>query len=260
MNQRNFKNNLPDRAGSSPAFRAEYLEDVIDVPNGEIMTVSGTINKTAISLFLVLLGAMFTWNLSAQGFGDMVQLVSGIGFFIALILGFVIIFKRQSQSIKFLVPIYALAEGALLGGISYIFEGYFPGVVHRAIEATLLCLALMLGLYKTGLIKVNETFRSVVILSTFTIFGIYLIDLILHFFGISVPMINTATPWGIGFSILVVAIAAFNLLLDFDFIEQASQRFLPKHTEWYGAFGLMVTLVWLYIELLKLLAKLQRRD
>lgn len=256
----NNNNNLPIKS-SNPAFNAEFLQDnVIDIPSGEVMTINGTINKTAISLALVVLAVAFTWNLAASGFADMVQIFTTISFIIAFVLGLIIIFKRLSPAIKFMVPIYALAEGALLGNISFLFEKAFPGIVYTAIEATLLCLAIMLALYKFNIIKVTEKFRSVIILSTFTIFGIYLIDFILAFFGIRVPIINSTSTFGIVFSIAVVALASFNLLLDFDFIEQASQRFFPKHIEWYGAFGLLVTIVWLYLEILKLLAKLQRRD
>ena len=141
-----------------------------------------------------------------------------------------------------------------------MFEKMFPGIVYTAVEGTLLCLAIMLGLFKFGVIRATEKFRSTLLLATITIFGVYLIDFILMFFGIRVPMINTASTFGIIFSIAVVAIAALNLIMDFEFIERASAKYFPKHVEWYGAFGLLVTLVWLYIEMLKLLAKMQRRN
>lgn len=259
MNEENFeREQVATRSGSSPAFKAEYLNDFIDARNG-VMTISGTINKTAICLLLVVLSALYTWNLSSQGFTDMVGMLWGVSFFTALILGFVIIFNRKSTAIKYMVPIYALAEGSILGAVSFIFEKYYPGVVQMAIEGTLFCIALMLGLYKFNVIKVTDKLRSAIILSTLTIAGIYLIDILLSLFGIRVPMINSASTFGIVFSIVVVGIASFNLLLDFDFIEQASQRMFPKHIEWYGAFGLMVTIVWLYMEILKLLAKMQSR-
>ena len=122
-----------------------------------------------------------------------------------------------------------------------MFEKFYPGVVQMAIEGTLLCVAVMLGLYKFNVIKVTDKLRSAIILSTITIAGIYLIDIILSIFGVRVPMINSASIFGIIFSVVVVGIASFNMLLDFDFIEQAAARMFPKHIEWYGAFGLMVT-------------------
>lgn len=254
------RNDLVPGSNSNPAFNPQYLEDVIDVPNAEVMTVSGSITKTAICLALIVVAAAFSWNILAQGYGDMANLFAGISAITALILGFVIIFKRLSPAIQFLVPLYALAEGVLLGNISFIFEKMFPGIVYTAVEGTLLCLAIMLGLFKFGVIRATEKFRSTLILATITIFGVYLIDFILMFFGIRVPMINTASNFGILFSFAVIVVASLNLILDFDFIERASARFFPKHVEWYGAFGLLVTIVWLYIEILKLLAKFQRRD
>lgn len=256
--ENNEKNNIVPRNTSNPAFNPEFLADE-RVLDGEPMTVNGTINKTAISLFLVFIAATFSWGLAAKGFMDMVQALTVVSLIAAFVLGFVIIFKRTSPVIQYLVPVYALLEGTFLGTVSYMFEASFPGIVQTAIKATLLCVAVMLILFRTGVIKVTEKLRAGVIMCTATVAGVYLIDLLLSLFGIRVPAINAATPFGIGLSILIVGIAAFNLLLDFDFIEEASRRLMPKHIEWYGAFGLLVTIVWLYVELLKLLAKLQRR-
>lgn len=257
----NERNNLWFKSSGNPAFNQEILaENVIDVPNGEVMTVNGAINKTAICLLLVIMAGAFVWNLALKGYMDMVHSFTVISAIAAFIMGIVIIFKRQSQAIQFLVPVYALLEGAFLGGVSFMFETLFPGIVLTAVKATVLCVAVMLFLFKTGIIKVTDKLRAAIIMCTITIAGIYLIDILLSFFGIRVPFLYSTSPVGIGVSVLVVIVAAFNLLLDFDFIYQASQRFMPKFIEWYGAFGLMVTIVWLYIELLKLLAKLQRRD
>ena len=254
------RNDLIPGSNNNPAFNPQYLEDVISVPSDEVMTVSGSITKTAICLALVVLAAMFSWGLLAIGYGDMANIFTGISIAGVLILGIIIIIKRLSPAVKFLVPLYALFEGVLLGNISFMFEKMFPGIVYTAVEGTLLCLAIMLGLFKFGVIRATEKFRSTLLLATITIFGVYLIDFILMFFGIRVPMINTASTFGIIFSIAVVAIAALNLIMDFEFIERASAKYFPKHVEWYGAFGLLVTLVWLYIEMLKLLAKMQRRN
>ncbi len=257
----NERNNFMFRGSNNPAFNQEVLaENVIDIPNGEVMTVNGAINKTAICLLLVIMAGAYVWNLALKGYMDMVQSLTFVSAIVAMIMGFVIIFKRQSQAIQFLVPLYALFEGAFLGGVSFMFETYFPGVVLTAVKATILCVAVMLFLFKTGIIKVTDKLRAGIIMCTATIAGIYLIDILLSFFGIRVPFLYSTSLVGIGVSVIVVIVAAFNLLLDFDFIYQASQRFMPKFMEWYGAFGLMVTIVWLYIELLKLLAKFQRRD
>lgn len=253
-------NDLVPKKTSNPAFNPQFLGENAAVLEDGPMTIAGSINKTAICLILAVTAALFTWGLSAQGFSDMNFLFLGISFPLALILGFVIIFKRMSPAIKYMVPIYALAEGALLGAISYSFESMFPGVVSTAVEATLMCVAVMLGLYKFNVIRATEKFRSVVVLSTITACCILLMDLILSLFGIRVPMVASASTGGILFSLAVVVIASLNLILDFDFIEQASQRCFPKHLEWYGAFGLMVTIIWLYLELLRLLAKFQRRN
>lgn len=256
--ENNEKNSIVPLNSSNPAFNPEFLADE-RVLDSEPMTVNGTVNKTAICLLLIIIAASFTWGLAAKGFSDMVQALSITSLIIAAVMGFVIIFKRRSPVIQYLVPMYALFEGAFLGSISYIFEASFPGIVQTAIKATLLCVAVMLILFKTGVIRVTEKLRAGVIMCTATIAGIYLIDLLLSLFGIRVPLINDTTPLAIGISLLIVGLASFNLLLDFDFIYEASKRLMPKHIEWYGAFGLMVTIVWLYIELLKLLAKMQRR-
>ncbi|MCM1010245.1 MAG: Bax inhibitor-1/YccA family protein [Fusobacterium sp.] len=256
--ENNENNSMIPRNTSNPAFNPEYLagERVLD---GEPMTVNGTINKTGICLALVFIAAAFSWSLVTKGFMDMAQGLSVVSLIAAFVLGFVIIFKRMSPVIQYLVPVYALLEGAFLGFVSAMFEASFPGIIQTAIKSTILCVAVMLILFKTGVIKVTEKLRAGVIMCTATVAGVYLIDLLLSLFGIRVPAINAATPLGIGISVVIVGIAAFNLLLDFDFIYEASRRMLPKFVEWYGAFGLMVTIIWLYIEILKLLAKLQRR-
>lgn len=256
--ENNEKNGIIPWNTSNPAFNPEFLaeEGILD---GEPMTVRGTLNKTAICLVLVVMAAAFSWMQIANGYMDMARGVLAGSLFGAFILGLIIIFARMSPVIQYLVPVYALLEGILLGSVSYMFEASLPGIVQTAFEATLLCVAVMIILFKTGVISVTEKLRSGVIMCTATIGGVYLIDLVLSFFGIRVPAINDATPLGIMISIVIVGVAAFNLLLDLDFIYEASRRMLPKFVEWYGAFGLMVTIIWLYIEVLKLLAKFQRR-
>ena len=180
-----------------------------------------------------------------------------LGFVVSIISFIVIMFNKNS--LRFMAPIYALGEGAVLGGVSAMTEQAYPGIAMQAVGATLISLFSMLVLYRAGVIKCSEKFRSVILIATLSIAGIYLIQFIGHFFHMSIPQIFTSSNIGIGFSIFVVAIAALNLIIDFDFIEKGSQYLLPKNMEWYGAFGLMVTLVWLYIEILNLLAKMRDR-
>lgn len=251
-------NNLIPK-GSNPAFNPN-LFDGQAIADGNIMTVNGTIGKVAISLLIAFVSAGFTWSTLAKGFTDAAQIYTAISFIVALILGFVIIFMRTSPAIRVLVPIYAAAEGMLLGNISYLANSIYPGIAQNAVNATFLCLAVMLVLYRLEIIRVTEKFRAVMMCSLITIFGIYLINLILSFFQIQVPFLYSSSPIGIGFSFIVVAILSFNLLLDFDFIDNAARSFWPKHVEWYGAFGLLLSVIWLYIEILNLLMKLQRRN
>lgn len=247
-------------SGSNPAFSAQVVENVIGSSSQQVMTVSGSVNKTAICLLLVVFSAIFAWGVAAQAGVAAVQGIVWFSVITTLALAFVIIFKRTSPVIRYLVPTYALLEGLSLGAISFYFEKMFPGIVSTALQATLGCIAVMLGLYKFNVIKVTERFRSVIILSTITIAGIYLIHILLSLFGMSVPIVNSTSEFGILFTGVIVVIAAFNLLLDFDFVEYGAYKQFPKYMEWYAAFGLMITIVWLYIEILKLLAKLQRRN
>jgi len=176
------------------------------------------------------------------------------GFVVAL----VTIFKQTWSPVT--APLYALLEGLVIGGVSTIFEAQFPGIVIQAAGLTLgTCLALLLA-YKSRLIRATENFKLGVVAATGGIALFYLITLVLGFFGIRMPLMYGNSWMSIGFSLFVVVIAALNLVLDFDFIEQGAARGAPKYMEWYGAFGLMVTLIWLYLEMLRLLAKLRSRD
>ncbi len=156
-------------------------------------------------------------------------------------------------------PIYSVLEGFFVGGISAVFEAQFPGIVMQAVGLTMCTLFGLLAAYKSGLIKVTENFRLGVIAATGRIALIYFLSFILRFVGVGIPFIHDSGLIGIGFSLFVVAVAAMNLVLDFDFIESGAQLGAPKYMEWYAAFGLMVTLIWLYIEILRLLAKLKSR-
>jgi uncharacterized YccA/Bax inhibitor family protein len=179
-----------------------------------------------------------------------------------LIGGFVMVlitvFKKEWSMVT--TPIYALLEGLFLGGISAIFEAQYPGIVIQAIALTFGTMFCLLVAYTSRLIKVTQNFRLGIAAATGGIFLIYLVSFGLSFFGINIPYIHESGLVGIGFSLFVVVIAALNLVLDFDFIENGAERGAPKYMEWYGAFGLMVTLVWLYIEILRLLSKLRSRN
>lgn len=214
------------------------------------MTLEGAVNKTAIGLFLIMTAAYFTWTNPSPP----IMIGGAIGGFV---MALVTIFKKTWA--PFTVPIYAILEGLFLGGISRFFEDRFPGIASQAIILTLGILGALLLAYKSKLIKPTENFKLGIAAATGGIFLIYMINIIMGFFGSSIPMIHESGMIGIGFSVFVVIIASLNLVLDFDFIEQGVEQGAPKYMEWYGAFGLLVTLIWLYLEILRLLAKLQSR-
>jgi len=169
----------------------------------------------------------------------------------------VTVFKKEWSPVT--APMYALVEGFFLGAISAVFEARFPGIVFQAVLLTFGTLFALLVAYRSGLIKVTENFKLGVVAATGGIALLYLASFVLGFFNINVPVIHEASGWGIAFSLFVVVVAALNLVLDFDFIENGAAARAPKYMEWYGAFGLMVTLVWLYVEFLRLLSKIQQR-
>lgn len=239
---------------SNPILNENFVEQT-NVIEGGPMTVDGTIQVTGFLGILLLASAAFVWTRFTAGYTDLVIMLMGVGAIGGFISALIIAFTRN----KYLVPVYTVLEGLFLGGISAMMETSYPGIVSQAVAGTFAALFSMLILYKTGVVRCTDKFRSVVIISTISIAVIYIVDLIGHFFHYAVPMINTSTNFGIAFSAVVIVIAALNLILDFDFIERGAQRMLPKDYEWYGAFGLMVTIIWLYLEILKLLAKLMDR-
>ncbi len=226
--------------------------------DGGAMTLNGTVNKTGVLLLLCVLTAAFAWNQvsSEAGIVNAGPYVWG-GAIGGLILALITTFKKTWAPIT--APMYALVEGFFLGAISAMFELRFPGIVFQAVLLTFGTLFALLFAYRSGLIKATENFKLGVVAATGGIFLVYLATIVLGFFGINIPMIHENGLVGIAFSLFVVVIAALNLVLDFDFIENGVEQGAPKYMEWYGAFGLMVTLVWLYIEFLRLLSKLQSR-
>lgn len=241
---------------ANPVLNQRFLESE-RVLDSEPMTVNGAINKTFILFGLLVLSSGYVWSLFAQGAMDKVNMLMISGLVVSIISFIVIMFNRKSLPIA--APIYALAEGLVIGGISANFEMQFKGIVIQAVSMTLMALFSMLVLYRIGAIKCTDKFRSVLLISTMSVAGIYFLSIIGSFFGLQIPGIFGSGLIGIGFSLVVVVIAALNLIIDFDFIEQGSQQMLSKNYEWYGAFGLMVTLVWLYLEILRLLSKLRER-
>ena len=243
------------RSGN-PALTADTFTRVPPLAGHDSMTIAGTVNKTAMSLALLLVAAMFVWGKGAQGELPMFWVWGGVigGFVVAM----ATVFKPVWA--PYTTPLYAALEGVALGGISYVFEQMYPGIVAQAVFLTFGTLGALLFAYRSGIIRATENFKLGVFAATGGIGLVYLLSFVLGFFGISVPLIHSSGTFGILFSVFVVVIAALNLVLDFDFIEQGAERGAPKYMEWYGAFGLMVTLVWLYLEILRLLAKLQSRD
>ena len=225
---------------------------------GEPMTVNGSINKTFILLACTFFAACYTWGLAMSGFSDKAQMLTNGGAMIGFILAMVICFTRKALPV--LTPMYAVAEGFFIGGVSAVYAAQYAGIVTQAVLATFAVLAIMLLLFQTGAIKCTDKFRSVILTATLSVGLVYLIQIIASLFGRGIPQIFTSSPIGIAFSVVVVLIAAFNLIIDFDFIEKGAENMLPKTYEWYGAFGLMVSLIWLYIEVLRLIAKTQRTN
>lgn len=244
---------------ANPALNdATFLSLPQVAPGTGVMTLQGTVNKTALLLAAVLLGAVWTWN-RALGHGVqtvMPWMLGGAlgGFIVAM----VTVFKKEWAPVT--APVYGLLEGLFLGGISAVFEARFPSIVIQAVSLTFGTLLCLLLAYKSGLIRATENFKLGVAAATGGICLIYLVSMVLGLFGIAIPLIHQSGIIGIGFSLFVVVVAALNLVLDFDFIENGAARGAPAYMEWYAAFGLIVTLVWLYLEILRLLAKLRGRD
>jgi len=229
------------------------------------MTLNGTVNKTGILLLLSVLTAAFAWTQSVVTGPDGTAMVApGVTIYAlggaigGFILAMVTVFKKTWSPVT--APLYALVEGFFLGAISAVFELKYPGIVFQAVVLTFGTLGALLAAYRSGLIRATENFKLGVVAATGGIALVYLVSMGLRLFGKDIPLIHESGLVGIGFSLFVVVIAALNLVLDFDFIESGVEAGAPKYMEWYGAFGLMVTLVWLYIEFLRLLAKLQSRD
>jgi uncharacterized YccA/Bax inhibitor family protein len=250
---------------SNPALGQNTFRNLSDAQYGGLidaadrMTLNGTVNKTGILLVCAIATAAWTWHLFLQSHdaADVAPLML-VGMFGGLICALVTVFKKEWSPVT--APIYALLEGLVLGGLSAVLEVRFPGIAMQAVGLTLGTLLVLLLAYRSGMIRVTQKFRLGVVAATGGIMLLYLAEMVLGFFGIQFTSINGSGAIGIGFSLIVVGIAALNLVLDFDFIEQGVQYGAPRYMEWYGAFGIMVTLVWLYIEILNLLSKMRSRN
>jgi uncharacterized YccA/Bax inhibitor family protein len=244
---------------ANPALNSKTFTGLKRITESDrVMTINGTVNKTFLMLFLLIMASLWTWNIyykTGSPQAVMPWMIGGaiVGFIVALIT----IFRKHWSPIT--APIYCILEGFVLGGISSIFEAQYPGIVIQAVALTFGTLICLLLAYKSGVIKATENFKLGVVAVTGGIALIYIITIVLGFFGIHMPYIHDSGPIGIGFSVFVVIIAALNLVLDFDFIEGGAASGAPKFMEWYAAFGLMITLIWLYLEILRLLTKLRSR-
>jgi len=243
---------------SNPALNRNIFLDsasgtVVNAGDGA-MTINGTINKTAFLLVLAMVGAMWSWSrFDAEGPSALLPYLVG-GSLGGLVFALITAFKREWAA--FTAPAYALLEGLALGAISAVFAAKYQGIVIEAVGLTFGTLAAMLAAYRSGLIRATEKFKLGVVAATGGIAVFYVIGMLMNAFGHPIQAMYTGTPLGIALSLVVVVVAALNLVLDFDMIEQGVAVRAPKYMEWYGAFGLMVTLVWLYMEFLRLLAKI----
>jgi uncharacterized YccA/Bax inhibitor family protein len=242
---------------SNPSLNSKTFERA--APGAGVMTIEGTVNRVGILLVLMLIPAAYMWNkvLGAWDPGAAMgtAMMGAIGAFIFAI---ITIFKKTWAPVT--APIYAVLEGLFLGAISGVFHQQYPGIAMQAIALTMGTLFTLLLAYRSGIIRATENFKLGVVAATGGIAMLYLVNIVMGFFGAGIPFIHESGTFGILFSLFVVVIAALNLVLDFDFIENGAAAGAPKYMEWYAAFGLMVTLVWLYLEILRLLAKLQSRD
>lgn len=244
---------------SNPVMTGKIFEKAGALaPESSAMTINGTINKVGIMLLLVIGAAAYTWKMvmgADPGRAGTFAIVGAIGGFIVAL---ITIFRPRSSAIT--APIYAILEGLFLGAISAIINAKYPGVAFQAVLLTIGTLFTMLFLYRSGRIRATPRFRKGVMMATGAVFFAYLISWLMGLLGMPMGFMHSSGPLGILINLVIIVIAALNLIMDFDFIEKGSQMGAPKYMEWYGAFGLMVTLIWLYIEFLRLLSRFSGRN
>ena len=240
---------------SNPALNSNTFKNVVKKDSlhlNETMTIKGTVDKTALALCILVISAYYSFS---QGNLTLMAVGGVIGFFLFLTL----IFKKYWA--PFIVPLYSISQGFVVGGISYFYNAQYEGVVLQAILLTVLVLFSMLFAYRSKIIKPTQNFKLAIFSSIMAIFLLYVIGFFMGIFGTGLSIFDptNSSLASIGFSVFVVAIGAFSLVIDFDFIEEGAEKGAPKYMEWYGAFGLLVTLIWLYVEILRLIAKLRNR-
>lgn len=249
---------------ANPALNKNTFANVAVTDSDNVMTLQGAVTKIAILFLILLASSVYTWRMFFQaasaeaGFTAVMPFAIG-GAIGGLVLGLITVFAKKAAPI--LSPFYAIAEGLFLGGISAGIESRYPGIVLQAVALTMGILVLLLLVYKTGIIKVTNKFRLGVVAATGAVFLVYMVSWIMSLLGFQgMGFIHSGGWLGIVISLVIIVIASLNLILDFDFIERGAESGAPKYMEWYAAFGLMVTLVWLYLEILRLLAILAGRD
>mgnify|MGYP001177706885 CR=1 FL=1 len=254
MNNRHLSYRSSNPALNSNTFKNVVKKDSLQL--NETMTIRGTVDKTALALSLLLISGYYCYSLGEQ---SLVLILMFIGFFLGLILFFTTILKKSWA--PFTVPFYSISQGFVLGAISFYYNSQYEGIVLQAILLTILVLISMLFAYRSKIIKPTENFKLGVFSALMAVFLLYIVGFIMSFFGSGIPILNpnNSSLISIGFSVLIVILGAFCLVIDFDFIEEGAEKGVPKYMEWYGAFGLLVTLIWLYLEIIKLLAKLRNR-
>ena len=240
---------------SNPALNSNTFKNVVKKDSLHLdntMTIRGTVDKTALALCMVVISGYYSFS---QGNLTLMVLGGVIGLFLLITL----IFKKSWA--PFIVPLYSISQGFVVGGISYFYNSQYEGIVLQAVLLTILVLFSMLFAYRSKIIKPSENFKLAIFSSIMAIFLIYVIGFFMGLFGTGLSILDprNSSLASIGSSVFLVAIGAFSLVIDFDFIEEGAEKGAPKYMEWYGAFGLLVTLIWLYVEILRLIAKLRNR-
>ena len=243
---------------SNPVMTGKIYEKVGGAVSDSSMTINGTINKIGLMLLLLIASASYTWNMVLADDPGRVGTLAIVGAIGGFIVAMVTVFSPKSS--PYTAPVYAILEGMFLGAISAVINARYPGVAFQAVLLTIGTLFTMLFLYRSGRIRATPKFRKGVMMATGAVFFAYMISWLLSLFGLPMGFMHSSGPLGILISLVIIVIAALNLIMDFDFIERGSQMGAPKYMEWYGAFGLMVTLVWLYIEFLRLLSRFAGRN
>lgn len=243
---------------ANPILNDNFASDV-PIMESDVMSVNGTIQKSFFMLVMLVVSAAYTWTLALQGFVDKVNILGTIGVIAAFIAVIIMNFVRGKAS-GVLATIYSIGEGLFLGMVSVMFQRAYPGIVLQAVICTFSVMFVMLALFKLEIIKCGERFRAFYMTALMSVVIIYVIQFVASWFGRSIPQIFTSSPIGIGFSLIVIGIASLGFIMDFDFIKQGENRLAPKYYEWIGATGLMTSIVWVYVEILQLLAKLNDRS